>query len=142
MTDRVVMNIVIDVGGDVRYVYAEALDLAALGPVQIRRASHVEPDAGGRWWADLSPVGGPRLGPFAHRTDAVSAEVAWLTSHWLAAAVEPSSNPRSLNEGRGRPNRDRADPRNNWVARPALCSRPAIVTPLPERSADSCRRPA
>ena len=39
-----------------------------------RRASHVEPDADGRWWADLSPVAGPRLGPFEVRSAALDAE--------------------------------------------------------------------
>jgi len=36
--------------------YTEALDLAALGSLSIRRASHVEPDEQGRWWADLAPA--------------------------------------------------------------------------------------
>ena len=50
--------------GALRGIYDEALDWPALGKVSIRRASHVEPDATGRWFADLSPAGGPRLGPF------------------------------------------------------------------------------
>ena len=58
--------------------YAEAIDLGALGGVTIRRASHVEPDQEGRWWADLGPVGGPRLGPFGVRSAALAAEVQWL----------------------------------------------------------------
>ena len=58
------MRLVVDRGGAVRCLYGEAIDLAALGNVSIRRASHVEPDEQGRWWADLGPVGGPRLGPF------------------------------------------------------------------------------
>ncbi len=62
-------------------VYGEDLDIAALGDVQIRRASHVEPDASGRWWADLSPVGGPTLGPFYLRTAALNAEVSWLNEN-------------------------------------------------------------
>ena len=59
------MLLVVDPSGVARCVYAETIDLTALGQLSIRRASHVEPDAGGRWWADLAPVGGPRLGPFA-----------------------------------------------------------------------------
>ena len=35
--------------------------------------------------ADLSPVGGPLLGPFERRSDAVQAEVYWLETNWLAA---------------------------------------------------------
>jgi len=44
-----------------------------------RRASHVEPlRAGGGWSADMAPVGGPVLGPFATRAAALAAERAWL----------------------------------------------------------------
>jgi len=64
--------------GCVCYVYDEALDLASLGQTTIRRASHVEPDEAGNWWADLAPVAGPKLGPFARRSDALTAEAAWL----------------------------------------------------------------
>jgi hypothetical protein len=74
-------------GGIIRCIYGESLDLAALGSLQIQRASHVEPDAHGRWLADLGPVGGPQLGPFPRRTDALTAEVAWLTEHWLARGI-------------------------------------------------------
>jgi hypothetical protein len=77
------MQLLIDPEGAVRCIYGEAIDLAALGAVSIRRASHVEPDAAGRWWADLSPVVGPRLGPFARRTEALAAEQQWLEAHWL-----------------------------------------------------------
>ena len=54
-----------------------------LGAASIRRASHVEPNAQGDWEADLSPVGGPTLGPFVKRADALAAEVAWLNEHHL-----------------------------------------------------------
>lgn len=79
------MELIIGAGGAVRCVYDEAINLAQLGPLSIERASHVEPDAQGRWLADLSPVRGPVLGPFQLRSDALAAEVAWLREYWLAA---------------------------------------------------------
>lgn len=80
------MHMVIDPQGRVRCLYTEALDLAALGPLSICRASHVEPDAVGRWWADLSPVNGPRLGPYRQRSAALAAEQMWLESNVLVHA--------------------------------------------------------
>jgi hypothetical protein len=76
------MQLVIDPQGTVRCVYAETIDLSLLGSLSIRRASHVEPDGQGRWWANLSPIGGPLLGPFTARSLALAAEHAWLESHW------------------------------------------------------------
>jgi hypothetical protein len=73
----------IDPSGAVRCLYAEAIDLAALGTLAIRRASHIEPDEQGHWWAALSPVGGPRLGHFCTRSQALDAERVWLEAHWL-----------------------------------------------------------
>ena len=40
-------------------------------------ASHVEPDASGRWFAQI--IDGPVLGPFEQRSEAIAAELAWLT---------------------------------------------------------------
>lgn len=77
------MRLIVDPLGRVRCIYDEALDLAALGRLAIARASFVEPDAHGRWTADLSPVGGPILGPFDRRVQALEAEVAWIERHWL-----------------------------------------------------------
>ena len=77
------MQLVIDPHGMVRVVYDEMIDLAAFGPLQISRGSHVEPTADGRWTADLSVVGGPQLGPFTLRSEALFAERAWLDGHWL-----------------------------------------------------------
>jgi hypothetical protein len=64
----------VDPRGQVEAVYGEAIDLAALGELAIRRAGHVEPDGAGNWFADLSPVGGPRLGPYPKRSTALAAE--------------------------------------------------------------------
>jgi hypothetical protein len=77
------MQLIIGPTGTVRCLYGEAIDLAALGLPEIRRGSYVEPTAGGQWLADLAPVAGPRLGPFATRTAALAAETVWLVEHWL-----------------------------------------------------------
>lgn len=77
------MELLITPHGTIRCLYDETLSLAALGRLTIRRGSHVEPTPRGEWTADLSPVGGPLLGPFPARSDALQAEVAWLREHWL-----------------------------------------------------------
>ncbi|MES2789243.1 MAG: hypothetical protein V4719_06445 [Planctomycetota bacterium] len=80
------MELLIERSGGVRCVYGEDIDLRQLGRLSIQRGSHVEPTADGQWTADLSPVNGPQLGPFSTRTEALSAEVAWLQEHWLESA--------------------------------------------------------
>jgi len=94
------MRLRIDPSGVVTCLYAEVIDLGVLGQMSITRASYVEPDEAGRWWADLAPVSGPRLGPFVRRSDALAAEVAWLDEHLFpptsggtAATGAPSSGP-------------------------------------------------
>ena len=77
------MQLLIDARGDVRCVYSETVNLAQLGRMTIARGSHVEPDTTGDWHADLSPVGGPKLGPFGRRSEALAAEARWLDTHWL-----------------------------------------------------------
>jgi hypothetical protein len=84
------MLLVIDPAGLVRCLYGEAINLEIFGQLQITRASHVEPAADGLWWADLSPVGGPSLGPFDRRSQALDAEKNWL-EHWLAKSPDPPS---------------------------------------------------
>jgi hypothetical protein len=79
------MELLIRPGGLVRCIYGEAIELHELGQPHITRASTVEPDAEGHWWADLSPVQGPRLGPFAKRQQALDAEQQWLSRYWLLA---------------------------------------------------------
>jgi hypothetical protein len=73
------MELVVAADGSARCIYDEALDLRELGKLQITRASHVEPDAEGFWFADMGPSGGPVLGPFRSRTEALGAEKRWLT---------------------------------------------------------------
>jgi hypothetical protein len=52
------MELIIESSGDIRCIYAEAIDIRILGKPRVTRASHVEPDACGRWIADLTPVNG------------------------------------------------------------------------------------
>jgi hypothetical protein len=75
------LDLLISPHGIVSTIYSEEIDLTAIGRTTIRRASHVEPTSDGMWTADLSPVGGPVLGPFARRSDALAAEVNWLEPH-------------------------------------------------------------
>ncbi len=79
------MQLVVKQTGVIRCVYDETLVLAALGPLSITRGSHVEPTPDGQWLADLSPVQGPKLGPFILRSQALDAERDWLERHWLTA---------------------------------------------------------
>ncbi len=72
------MELVVDASGGVRCVYGEELDLREFGKLQITRASHVEPDRDGFWWADMGPVSGPVLGPYGRRSEALGAERGWL----------------------------------------------------------------
>ena len=61
-----------------RCIYDEALDLRELGQLTITRASHVEPNRDGYWWADMGTVRGPVLGTFRNRSEALGAEREWL----------------------------------------------------------------
>ena len=138
---RVVMELVVSPHGIVRCVYSEDLDLRALGMPQIRRASLVEPDNAGLWWADLSPVNGPTLGPFEHRGDALAAEVGWLSKHWLACP-EQFSNPRSLNEGHDRPDCDLDFVGTGGLPGSALRGWSRAGSTLSERNLQQCERRA
>lgn len=76
------MNLVISPGGQIRCLYDETINLAALGELSISRASSVEPDDEGFWWSDLKPMNGPLLGPFTLRSQAITAGKSWLESNW------------------------------------------------------------
>ena len=64
------------------FIYADALaPLLDEGSASVKRVSHVEPSCvNGEHGstADMSPVNGPTLGPFASRAEALDAEHAWL----------------------------------------------------------------
>jgi hypothetical protein len=77
------MQLTINPAGTARCLYTEAIDLVTLGSLTIARASNVEPLPDGRWIADLGPSGGPILGPFPKRSDALAAESEWLEANRL-----------------------------------------------------------
>jgi hypothetical protein len=84
------MQLIVAPGGTIRCVYGELLDLSGLGQLSICRASFVEPDEQGRWWADLAPIFGPKLGPFERRSAALAAELRWLHQHILSSGSHNS----------------------------------------------------
>jgi hypothetical protein len=69
-------------GSEIHFMHDDDLAqaMAGLGCSTTARASHVEPSGEG-WKADLFPVGGPVLGPFTRRDQALTAEVEWLTAN-------------------------------------------------------------
>jgi len=74
------MKITFEVDGRIKFIYDDtAAEVAQeVGTLTIKRASHVEPGGDGWWYADMAPVGGPRLGPFAKRATALTVEHEWL----------------------------------------------------------------
>ena len=83
------MNIYFRPDGSAQCLYAENIELAKLGAVDIRRASHVEPDEAkpGTWYIDLAPVGGPRVDGFESRAAALAAEEQWLNNKMRQESV-------------------------------------------------------
>jgi len=90
---------IIEVDGTIRHIYSDdyaELDLT-LGTVDIKRASHVEPvdvsfdnrfPSESAWMADMMPVGGPVIGPFSTRAEALEAERAWLLANDIPEVKE------------------------------------------------------
>jgi hypothetical protein len=75
---RLVLKVAAD-GSTLTAIHNDALvDLYEEGQCRIARASHVEPTEDAQWTADMEPLGGPILGPFALRQEALDAEVAWI----------------------------------------------------------------
>jgi hypothetical protein len=89
------MELVVGVDGVARCIYDEALDLREIGKLQITRASHVEPDRDGYWWADMGPVEGPALGPYGSRSEALGAEREWLARRRIATETTNTPSPAS-----------------------------------------------
>ena len=79
-------EIIVAPNGMLRFIYDDDLAsmLQDIGTLSVKRASHVEPSQDGHgWWADMSPVGGPMLGPFDTRGQALSEETGWLRAYGI-----------------------------------------------------------
>jgi hypothetical protein len=83
------MQLRVDLNGNIHCLYDESIDLSALGRLSIRRAGRVEPDRSGQWWADLSPLKGPRLGPYRRRSKALAAEETWVERFLFNRTTDP-----------------------------------------------------
>jgi hypothetical protein len=86
------MKMVITPEGEIRHIYDDRLvGLAEHGESVTSRASHVEPTPDGKWEADMSPVDGPKLGPFGTRVEALKEEVKWLEENHIPAPMSCTS---------------------------------------------------
>ena len=75
------MVIAVQPDGSLEFVYHDDfVELLREGASAIERASEVEPFKDG-WAADI--IGGPFLGPFPLRAEAIAAEVDWIEQHRL-----------------------------------------------------------
>ena len=83
MAKQIIINFNED--GNMETIYNDDMNLEEFGKLNIKRASHVEPTDDGQWTADMSPVGGPILGPFSKRSIALEEEVKWLEANYFGA---------------------------------------------------------
>ena len=121
------MELFINTRGLVRAIYGEALSVQSLGTVRIQRASHVEPDDRGNWWADLEPSGGPILGPFSVRSAALDAEHDWLTRHVLdPTGTPPTERPISRDGELPRPDTPAASGQSAQATFQTAANRPDL----------------
>lgn len=73
-----------DDNGNLVFIYNDELAfLGELGTMTTARASHVEPGPDGKWYADMSPAGGPVLTGTDLRQTALDSEVEWLKENVL-----------------------------------------------------------
>jgi hypothetical protein len=83
-------NIQISTNGQISAIYFDDLvGLCEQGKTEIKRASHVEPVEGGHgWMVDMDPVGGPMIGPYRTRGEALTAEINYLDELLFDIGVE------------------------------------------------------
>lgn len=86
--------------GTLEFLYGDDLSpLMSLGNTTIQRASTVDPrqeNGQVNWYADLALSGGPELGPFPTREEAIVAETTWLNQNFLGRNRNPSTNRASV----------------------------------------------
>lgn len=85
------IDLLIHPDGTIETIYTEEIDLSKFGKTHIRRASEVNFFDNGiehGWYADLALSGGPRLGPFDKRSEALEAEVDWLKDNLFGEKYE------------------------------------------------------
>lgn len=78
MTAKLVKKVKIGLDGTLTFIHDDDLAqmMSKFGKLTITRASDVEPDELGRWFANMRD--GTVLGPFNRRDDALKEEVAYL----------------------------------------------------------------
>ncbi len=69
--------------GRIQYIYNEDLNINNIGKVDIKRASRVEPDKDGKWYVDLSLIGGKKINGFNKRSEAIKYEIDWIEKNIL-----------------------------------------------------------
>lgn len=81
------MKIKINTDGTINLLYTEDICVEELGEVDsIRRLFHVEPTQDNKWTATVN-IGTSKcviLGPFDKRSEALTAEVAWIEDNILS----------------------------------------------------------
>lgn len=78
------IRLTIDSEGNGKAIYSDDLaDYFAATGAKITRASSVEPGPDGKWVVDLTVSGGPVVGGFKLREDALRFEVDWLEKNYL-----------------------------------------------------------
>lgn len=84
------MQAIVRPDGTIEFLYSDIHKKLIESATEVKnpRVSDVEPTQDGKAWvADMSRVGGPELGPFPTRDEALRREVEWLEAHGLPDPV-------------------------------------------------------